>query len=76
MSIRIFRHYIQLPVVLLILLEATLAVIALQAAGHWLLPSVTGKAWPAVSVEELLVFAGMLVLAQAAMGLHNSRLRA
>jgi sugar transferase (PEP-CTERM system associated) len=76
MSIRIFRHYIQLPVVLLILLEAALAVIALQAAGNWLLPWVTGAAWPPVSVEELLVFAGMLVLAQAAMGLHNSRLRA
>lgn len=76
MSIRIFRHYIQLPVVLLILLEAALAAFALHAAGGWVLPWVTGEASPALSVEELLLFAAMLMLAQAAMGLHNSRLRA
>ncbi|MGQ0428428.1 MAG: TIGR03013 family XrtA/PEP-CTERM system glycosyltransferase [Gammaproteobacteria bacterium] len=76
MSIRIFRHYVQLPVVLLILLEAVLAVLALQIAHGLVAPSgLTGALWK-VLPGELTLFAGLVTVAQAAMGLHNARLRA
>jgi hypothetical protein len=76
MSIRIFRHYVQLPVVLLILIEAGLAVIALQFARILELTTIFATPPGSAPPHELVIFAGLVTLAQAAMGLHNARLRA
>lgn len=76
MSIRIFRHYVQLPVVLLTLLEAAIAIVALLSASAVALPSIFADPARTVPVQELVIFAGLTTLAQAAMGLHNARLRA
>jgi sugar transferase (PEP-CTERM system associated) len=76
MSIRIFRHYVQLPVVLLVLLEAALAAFALEIATAIERPSGLAGGLGNVPPAELALFAGLATLAQAAMGLHNARLRA
>ncbi len=66
----------QLPVVLLILLEAALAVLALEFAHALDSPAgLAGRFWRQ-PVSELALFAGLVNLTQAAMGLHNARLRA
>jgi sugar transferase (PEP-CTERM system associated) len=71
MSIRIFKHYVQLQIVFLLLLEAGMAVIALRmvvASGAAEIPPPT---W-----ADKLIFAGMLTLCAAAMGLYSPRSRA
>lgn len=73
MSIRILRHHVQLPILVLLLLEAAFAVIALYL--------VTTR-WGEASIERdlphwmaSLLFATAIVLASGAMGLYNTRLR-
>ena len=73
MSIRILRHHVQLPILVLMLLEAAFAVAALVL--------VTSQ-WGAVPIETALpgwttslVFATVVILASTAMGLYNTRLR-
>lgn len=73
MSIRILRHHVQLPILVLLLLEAALAVVALYlVATRWgSLPA--GQALPHWTTA--LLFAIAVVLAAGAMGLYNTRLR-
>ena len=73
MSIRILRHHVQLPILVLLLLEAAFAVIALYlVATHWgSLPA--DQALPHWTTA--LLFAVAIVLASGAMGLYNTRLR-
>lgn len=66
----------QLPVVLLILIEAAIAVVALQIARVIEYPSVFDAGQRLPPPHELIIFAGLVTLSQAAMGLHNARLRA
>ena len=66
----------QLPVVLLILLEAALAVIALRLSAEFLMPTILDKPGLDIPYHEYLLFTGVVILSQAAMGLHHSRLRA
>lgn len=72
MTVRILKHYVHLPVVLLILLEASVAVAAFGVVmlGQFTAPAGGQPAWPAA-----LYFAVAVVLASAAMGLYNGRLR-
>jgi sugar transferase (PEP-CTERM system associated) len=68
MSIRILKQDVPLPSLVLILLEATLAVVALFfVAVRW------GTAVPGWRTS--LMFAGLVVMSSAAMGLYNMRLR-
>lgn len=73
MSIRILRHHVQLPILVLLLLEAAFAVIALYlVATHW------GERPAAGALPHwttALLFALAVVLAAGAMGLYNTRLR-
>jgi sugar transferase (PEP-CTERM system associated) len=73
MSIRILRHHVQLPILVLLLLEAAFAVAALYlVATHWgSLP--LADALPHWTTA--LLFALAFVLAAGAMGLYNTRLR-
>ncbi len=73
MSVRILRHHVQLPILVLLLLEAAFAVIALHlVASRWgELPA--AQALPHWSSG--LLFALVVVLAAGAMGLYNTRLR-
>ena len=71
MSIRIFKHHVQLPVLLLLLLEAAVAVLALYfIAGSGGSLSAAMPAWVCYGL-----FAGVLAVSSAAMGLYNTRLR-
>lgn len=73
MSVRILRHHVQLPILVLMVLEAMFAVVALvlvatrwgtiafvQALPHW---------------STALLFAFAVLIANGAMGLYNTRLR-
>jgi sugar transferase (PEP-CTERM system associated) len=73
MSVRILRHHVQLPILVLMALEATFAIVALvlvatrwgtiafvQAMPHW---------------STALLFAVALLVVNGAMGLYNTRLR-
>ena len=73
MSIRILRHHVQLPILVLLQLELALAVIALYlVATRWgSLPA--DQALPHWTTA--LLFAVTVVLASGAMGLYNTRLR-
>lgn len=70
MSVRIFRHYVQLPVVLLMLLEVGVAYAAFSYFDGLVIEGVPAGTWP-----HGLVFAVVLTLNFAAMGLYNPRLR-
>lgn len=72
MSVRIFRHYVQLPIALLMLLEAAVAFLTLAVARSVLEPgaNVDLPHW-----FESLLYACTLLLCFAAMGLYNARLR-
>jgi sugar transferase (PEP-CTERM system associated) len=73
MSIRILRHHVHLPILVLILLEASLAVIALHfVTSPWGLGTseLTVPGW-----RSTVFFPLVVVLAAAAMGLYNTRLR-
>jgi sugar transferase (PEP-CTERM system associated) len=72
MSVRIFRHYVQLPIVVLMVVEA-LAAIAVLYVTRLALESAADRAdahW-----FEMILFAGVLLLCFAALGLYNVRLR-
>jgi len=73
MSIRILRHHVQLPILVLLLMEAAFAALALYlVASGW------GTRPAAQSLPHwttALLFALAVVLASAAMGLYNTRLR-
>lgn len=73
MSIRILRHHVQLPILVLLMLEAAFAVVALYlVATRWgTLPA--DQALPHWTTA--LLFALVVVLAAGAMGLYNTRLR-
>ncbi len=75
MSIRIFRHYVQLPIVLLMLLEAAVATLALQFVRGFNLPFTFFEPVTPVPIVDFVVFAGLMTLTQAAMGLYKARLR-
>lgn len=72
MTVRIFRHYVQLPIFLLMIIEAMIAIGALYLAR---LALETGADHATPHWVEMVVFAGTLVLCFAAMGLYNARLR-
>lgn len=73
MSVRILRHHIQLPILVLMVLEATFAIVALVLVA---------TRWGKVSFVEALphwstafLFALAVLIANGAMGLYNTRLR-
>lgn len=73
MSIRILRHHVQLPIFVLLLLEAAFAVSALYlVATRW---GVLPLAQSLPHWTTALLFALAIVLAAGAMGLYNTRLR-
>jgi sugar transferase (PEP-CTERM system associated) len=76
LPMRIFKHHVQLPIVLLMLLEAAMAVAGLQLASGLQLPVTIVESATTVLADDFIVFAGLMALAQAAMGLYNARLRA
>ena len=71
MSIRIFRHYVQLPMILLMLLEVGMALAAFRFFSDALAAGTTADEW-----TRSAVFAGVLTVSASAMGLYNPRLRA
>jgi sugar transferase (PEP-CTERM system associated) len=76
-TIRIFQHYWQLPLALLATLEGAIFL----ATMHYTAPfTVTGAMSaspdPAPWVPHSLLFAGIMFVSMAAMGLYNSRQRA
>jgi sugar transferase (PEP-CTERM system associated) len=73
MSIRILRHHVQLPILVLLLLEAAFAVIALSLVGSRGGQVPLSAALPHWTTGVL--FATVVVLASASMGLYNTRLR-
>ena len=73
MSIRILRHHVQLPILVLLLLEAALAIVALYLVA---------TRWGSMPADQALphwttavLFAITVVLASGTMGLYNTRLR-
>ena len=73
MSVRILRHHMQLPILVLMLLEASLAVLSLHAVtSPWGFAhsDLTIPGW-----RSTLFFPLAVVLAASAMGLYNTRLR-
>ncbi len=73
MSIRIFRHYVQLPMLLLMLLELGVAVAALWLAADHVREHNLHRLFPDWTLYVL--FAGLMLVSSAAMGLYNARLR-
>ena len=71
MSIRIFTHHVQLPVLLLLLLETAVAALAL----HFIVGNSGGLSAPVPAWAIYGLFAGVLAVSSAAMGLYNTRLR-
>jgi sugar transferase (PEP-CTERM system associated) len=76
-TIRIFQHYWQLPLALLATLEGAIFL----AAMHYTVPftlsgPVLPSQHPAPWVPHSLLFAGVMFVSMAAMGLYNSRQRA
>ena len=77
MTIRIFQHYWQLPLALLAILEGTVFLAAMHyTAPFTLIGPVSPSQHPAPWVPHSLLFAGIMFLSMAAMGLYNSRQRA
>ena len=73
MSIRILRHHVQLPILVLLLLETALAIVALYLVA---------TRWGSMPADQALphwttavLFAIAVVLASGTMGLYNTRLR-
>jgi len=71
MSIRIFRHYVQLPIILLMLLEVGMALAAFHFFSGAMAVGIPADDW-----VRSTVFAGVLTVSASAMGLYNPRLRA
>ncbi len=72
MSIRILRHHIQLPILLLMWLDAAVAFVAPSlATGQWPVDSIHGS----MNWLTNVVFSVLFLLASSAMGLYNQRLR-
>ena len=69
-TIRIFQHHWQLPLALLAVLEAAVFLAAL----HYVAPLSAQQ--PAPWVPQSLLFAAIMFVSMAAMGLYNSRQRA
>ncbi len=74
MTIRIFQHYWQLPLALLAVLEGAIFLAALHYVAPLSLAGPAGGPWPVV--PQSLLFAGIMFVCMAAMGLYNSRQRA
>jgi sugar transferase (PEP-CTERM system associated) len=76
-AIRIFQHYWQLPLAILAVVEAIIFFLAPYAAAllrfDTTLPEVEGLLGP--MLPRGLLFAGVLFVSMAAMGLYNSRQR-
>lgn len=73
MSIRILRHHVQLPILLLLCVEAAVAVVALAlVTAAWRQPTGPG---PALNWSTYGFFAAVFLLAGGAMGLYNPRMR-
>jgi len=73
MSVRILRHHVQLPILVLMMLEVMFAVVALvMVATRWGTIAFV-QALPHWSTGLLFAFA--LLIASGAMGLYNTRLR-
>lgn len=73
MSIRILRHHVQLPILLLFCAEAVFAVLALAlVTTEWL--QAAGQGLP-LNWSTYGFFSAVYVLAGTAMGLYNPRLR-
>ena len=74
MTVRIFKHSMHLPVVLLVLLEAIVAAVAFGTV------TLRSPATPAAGLSlpwpAMLWFVAAMLLASTAMGLYNGRLRA
>jgi sugar transferase (PEP-CTERM system associated) len=76
-TIRIFQHYWQLPLALLAFLEGAIFLAAMHyAAPLTLSGSVSPPHHPAPWFPHSLLFAGIMFVSMAAMGLYNSRQRA
>jgi sugar transferase (PEP-CTERM system associated) len=76
-TIRIFQHYWQLPLALLAFLEGAIFFAAMHyAAPLTLSGSVSPAHHPAPWFPHSLLFAGIMFVSMAAMGLYNSRQRA
>ena len=73
MSIRLFRHHMQLPIVLLIAVEAGLSWFALYCASRW--GPLIGPDPGRIPLWEFVLFTSILGLSNGAMGLYNVRLR-
>ncbi|HTJ16888.1 MAG TPA: TIGR03013 family XrtA/PEP-CTERM system glycosyltransferase [Steroidobacteraceae bacterium] len=77
MTIRIFQHYWQLPLALLAILEGTIFLAAMHYTAPFTLSGpVPPSQHPAPWVPHSLLFAGIMFVSMAAMGLYNSRQRA
>jgi sugar transferase (PEP-CTERM system associated) len=76
-TIRIFQHYWQLPLALLAILEGTIFLAAMHYTAPFTLSGpVPPSQHPAPWVPHSLLFAGIMFVSMAAMGLYNSRQRA
>jgi sugar transferase (PEP-CTERM system associated) len=76
-TIRIFQHYWQLPLALLAILEGAIFLAALHYVAPLTLSGpVLPSQHPAPWVPHSVVFAGIMFVSMAAMGLYNSRQRA
>jgi sugar transferase (PEP-CTERM system associated) len=76
-TIRIFQHYWQLPLALLAILEGTVFLAAMHYTAPFTLSgAVPSSQHPAPWVPHSLLFAGIMFVSMAAMGLYNSRQRA
>jgi len=76
-TIRIFQHYWQLPLALLAILEGTVFLAAMHYTAPFTLSGpVPPSQHPAPWVPHSLLFAGIMFVSMAAMGLYNSRQRA
>ncbi|HEU0225981.1 MAG TPA: TIGR03013 family XrtA/PEP-CTERM system glycosyltransferase [Steroidobacteraceae bacterium] len=73
MSIRILRHHVQLPILVLMLLEAMFAIVALIVVATHAGTVAIVQALPHWSTPPL--FALAVLVANGAMGLYNTRLR-
>jgi len=76
-TIRIFQHYWQLPLALLAVLEGAIFLAALHYVAPLTLSSpMPPSQHPAPWIPHSLLFAGIMFVSMAAMGLYNSRQRA
>jgi len=75
-TIRIFQHYWQLPLALLAVLEGGVFLATLHYVAPLTMADPSSQPHPAPWVPHSLLFAGIMFVSMAAMGLYNSRQRA